>query len=54
MSENTPNLQPATVTCHTEGCENCNIPIVIDCDPDGIVMCGPCGNLISDIVYEVI
>lgn len=36
-----------TVTCHTEGCENENIPITFPCFDT--VVCGCCGQLITDI-----
>jgi hypothetical protein len=52
----------STVTCHTDGCPNADIPITIDLthtDPDtgafetvGSVICGPCGQPITDIVTE--
>ena len=51
MDNDTMNLKPATATCHTEGCENCGIPIPIECDPDGLVICGPCSQEITDVVY---
>lgn len=50
----------STVTCHTDGCENNGIPLVMDLTyPDfdtgepvrvDIVICGPCGQPITDIV----
>lgn len=43
-----------TATCHTEGCENENIAIVVPAaatDPN--VICGPCGNQITDLVPVV-
>jgi hypothetical protein len=49
----------STVTCHTEGCENEDIPLEMQLtwtDPDtgdtytvGSVSCGPCGQPITDI-----
>lgn len=36
-----------TVTCRTEGCENADIPIVLEVDQ--LVMCGVCGEFITDI-----
>ena len=39
-------------TCHTENCENNGIGIEI-LDPSPVVMCGPCGQEITDKV-EVI
>jgi hypothetical protein len=49
----------STVTCHTDGCANNGIPIELDLtytDPDtgetvtvGGVICGPCGQPITDI-----
>jgi hypothetical protein len=39
------------VTCHVEGCVNDNIVITIPSeDTNPIVFCGPCGNLITDVV----
>lgn len=38
-----------TVTCHTVGCENDGIGIVI-IEPGEIIVCGPCGQQITDIV----
>jgi hypothetical protein len=47
-----------TVTCHTEGCENVDLPIEVPPltfhDPDtgeyvaATVVCGVCGNPITD------
>lgn len=37
------------VTCHTEGCENEGIAIPF-IDPAETVMCGPCGQIITDKV----
>jgi hypothetical protein len=51
----------ATVTCHTDGCENNGIPIEMDLtftdDEDnvhtvGSVSCGPCGQPITDIEHD--
>jgi len=42
-----PDLVEATVTCHTRGCLNENIPIAILLT--GTVICGPCGQVITDI-----
>ena len=36
-------------TCHTEGCENNGIGIEI-VDPADTVICGPCGQEITDKV----
>lgn len=39
-----------TVICHTENCENAEIPIVIGTDEaDPIVICGVCSVQITDI-----
>lgn len=38
-----------TVTCRTEGCENENIGIVVE-SPSQVILCGPCGQQITDIV----
>lgn len=37
-----------TVTCHTEGCRNFDIPITFRCVMT--VICGACGEQITDIV----
>jgi hypothetical protein len=38
-------------TCHTEDCVNVDIPIeVFLVDENTTVHCGPCGQLIEDIV----
>jgi ribosomal protein S27E len=37
------------VTCHTSECENENIAIKFP-DPADTVICGPCGNEITDKV----
>ena len=38
------------VACHTEGCENLDIVIEIPSyDQEPTVICGPCGNVITDI-----
>ena len=47
----------ATVTCHTEGCENAGQPIDLDLtytDDEGNTQtmgasCGPCGQPITDV-----
>lgn len=42
-------------TCHTEGCENAEIPInVLILDEEGnpssgTIVCGPCGATITDV-----
>lgn len=42
-----PDLIPATVICHTPGCENEGIPIQVLYVE--VVLCGPCGQQITDI-----
>jgi hypothetical protein len=49
-----------TVTCRTEGCENADIGIVVECgisvidsDSGARVMCGPCGARITDVALLV-
>ena len=38
------------VTCHTDGCENSDIAIIIGADAENpIVVCGPCGQQITDV-----
>ena len=46
------NLIPITetVTCHTVNCENCDIAIEIVTYEGYTVVCGPCGNIITDVV----
>ncbi len=41
--------EPYTLTCHTEGCENKDIPIVLEIFADTYCSCGPCGNQITDV-----
>jgi len=36
------------ITCHTRGCENENITIVLS-RPSPVVICGPCGQQVTDI-----
>ena len=36
-----------TVQCHTEGCGNRDIPVTMHCLD--LVVCGACGNPITDI-----
>ncbi len=51
-------MGPVTVTCHTDGCGNAEIPLLINAvvtGPDGQpitpgVTCGVCGQPITDIV----
>jgi len=38
-----------TVTCKTDKCENSNIGIELE-DPEATVICGPCGQEITDKV----
>jgi len=41
------------VTCHTEGCDNADIPIdIIVEDAEPIVICGVCSVTIIDIVAK--
>lgn len=51
----------STVICHTKDCENEGVPIELELgytDDDGAVhetatvICGPCGNPITDIAEE--
>jgi hypothetical protein len=41
-----------TVICHTENCENCDIAIEIVTYEDCIIVCGPCGQIITDITIN--
>jgi hypothetical protein len=45
----TPTFIEATVTCHTENCENRDIPIPVEMVIGGTVICGPCANEITDV-----
>lgn len=35
------------VTCHTEDCANCDVPLTLYCVE--IVFCGPCGSVVTDV-----
>ena len=37
------------VTCHTSGCENCDITITMQTEAT-VFYCGVCGNEITDVV----
>jgi hypothetical protein len=50
MAKTVPTFVTATVTCHTENCENCDIAIEVQMVEGGAVVCGPCGQIITDIV----
>lgn len=52
MEEITPTIyEDFIVTCHTDGCENSEIPIEVKIDISGmLVFCGPCALPIEDIV----
>ena len=39
-----------TLTCHTPGCENADIPVTMDCPVGSLKICGPCGQEITDVV----
>lgn len=39
------------VTCHADGCINGEIPILFE-DPADTVICGPCGQEITDKVLS--
>lgn len=45
-----------TATCHTDGCENAGHAIGLDFLPDDeepvAVVCGACGNPISDVSHD--
>lgn len=46
-----PEMAEFNVTCHTTGCENSEIVILINAVADSpYIICGPCGNQITDIV----
>lgn len=36
-----------TVVCTTVGCGNRGVPIEVADDPDGVVICGPCGTTLA-------
>ncbi|CAB5219663.1 hypothetical protein UFOVP221_111 [uncultured Caudovirales phage] len=39
------------LTCHVDGCENCDVPIVLTAPTENVsFMCGPCCNEIMDVV----
>ena len=40
------------VTCRTENCENAGYGILLT-DPEDLVICGPCGEVITDKVEEL-
>ncbi len=42
-------MLPHLLTCHTEGCDNADIPILVDMPVGGGAACGPCGQVITDI-----
>lgn len=45
-----PDLVDVNVTCHTAGCSNADITIVLSI-PDGVpVACGVCGQPIDDVL----
>jgi hypothetical protein len=41
-----------TLTCHTEGCGNADIPISLDMPEGCAAMCGVCGQPITDVTPE--
>lgn len=43
MNEDELTPVTVTVTCHTTGCENADIPITITTVEGAQVVCGPCG-----------
>jgi uncharacterized Zn finger protein len=45
----------ATVTCHTPGCGNAEtgLEVWVTDTPDPLVVCGPCGQQITDIQHHV-
>ena len=43
MNEDEPLTIEITVTCHTTGCENADIPITLTTVEGAQVVCGPCG-----------
>ena len=46
-----------TATCHTEGCGNAGTPIEMvwadEYGPPGTVVCGPCGQQITDLTGDL-
>lgn len=46
--DDAPALVNATVTCHTLGCGNAEVAITLPVSE--VVVCGPCGELITDVV----
>jgi hypothetical protein len=48
------NFADYVATCHTKKCINEDIPITIASDANSpLIVCGPCGQYISDIVSAV-
>ena len=39
-------------TCHTDGCENVDIPVPSPYVESDSYHCGPCGQVINDITYS--
>jgi hypothetical protein len=39
------------LTCHVDGCENCDVPIIFDAPAEiEFFVCGPCCKEITDVV----
>lgn len=49
--EEEPILVQVVATCHTEDCQNADVPIQVQVveGPDPYVVCGPCGQRITDL-----
>jgi hypothetical protein len=42
------------LTCHTEGCQNCDIPIILNAPAENVYfVCGPCCNEITDFYIHL-
>jgi hypothetical protein len=45
-----PEISEFNVVCHTGGCENKDITILINAVKDNpVVICGPCDTIIEDV-----
>jgi hypothetical protein len=42
-------MHDVTVTCHTEGCGNADHPIPVSMAEGALVVCGACGQEITDV-----
>lgn len=47
--EEMPPLLPHLLTCHTDGCINQDVPILVDMPLGSQTICGPCALPITDV-----